>query len=178
MRLRVSVIVVLVCVNSASAQEDSSKKSWIGRFFSSVPPPDTIITPPLLGYSTKSDTTIVKKKWEFRPTVTLPAFKLVESTREDSNVDVFVLTSVGGGISLQKLKHDGKKWKSQFSWSPLTILLSGNLNAEDTSLDLSIASTLGFFNNLLMVGGGYDLGSVKNRSRFFGLLSVGINFNN
>lgn len=121
----------------------------------------------------------VTEKSEWRPVVTLPALKLVETNREDAKVDALLLTSTGGGISWQKLKYDeeDEKWKSTFSVSPITILLSGNLSA-DTPIDISYAATVGFFNNLIMVGGGYDLGSVSGRSRFFGLISIGINFNN
>ena len=121
----------------------------------------------------------VPTRSEWRPVVNLPALKLVESSRDDAKVDALLLTSTGGGISWQKLKWDSeeKKWKSTFSISPATILLSGNLSA-DNPIDISYAATVGFFNNLIMLGGGYDLGSVSDRSRFFGVISIGINFNN
>lgn len=125
-----------------------------------------------------ADRTVAEKS-SWRPVVTLPALKLVETSREDAKIDALLLTSTGGGISWQKLKYDeeDEKWKSTFSVSPITILLSGNLSSE-TPIDISYAATVGFFNNLIMVGGGYDLGSVSGRSRFFGLISIGINFNN
>jgi hypothetical protein len=122
-------------------------------------------------------------KWEWRLGVTLPAFKITGSTRPNATVDALLLTSTGGGISWQKLafkKDDNEKegrWKCIFSWSPATILLSGNLTS-DHPVDIAYATTLGFFNNLLMIGGGYDLGVVTGRSRFFGVLSIGLNFNN
>jgi|SoiMethySBSTD1v2_1073268.scaffolds.fasta_scaffold492002_2 hypothetical protein len=121
----------------------------------------------------------VTKKNEWRPNVTIPALKIVESSRENAKADALLLVSTGGGISWQKLTFDAasNKWRSTFSFSPATILLSGNL-AADNPIDLSYAMTVGFFNNLLMVGAGYDLGKVEGRSRFFGLLSIGVNFNN
>jgi len=171
MRYTIGLILILLSHSLAFSQTEAS---WIKEFFLPIPPPDSATK---LSTDRLASTT---PRWEWRPNVTLPAFKLLESSRENSNIDVFVLTSVGGGISYQKLKYDdkSKKWKSIFSWSPLTFLLAGNINDKNTSLDLSVATTLGFVNNLFMVGFGYDLGSVENRSRFFGLLSIGINFNN
>lgn len=122
----------------------------------------------------------------FRPQVAIPAFKLIESSREDAKIDALVLTSVGGGISLQKIKEvtvtntNGRpeiKSKVEWSWSPITVLFSADSGA-DNPIDIALATTFGFFNNLVMIGGGYDLGSVTGRSRWFGLLSVGVNFNN
>jgi len=66
---------------------------------------------------------------------------------------------------------------SNFSFSPLTVLISGD-TAEGSTLDISYATTVGFFNNALMLGLGYDFGQVEGRRRTFFLLSVGINFNN
>jgi len=120
-----------------------------------------------------------EKRWEWRPIVSLPAFKITESTRPDAKVDALLLTSTGGGISIQKLVYnkEKKRYESSFSWSPVSILLSGNLSA-DNPIDLSYLTSLGFFNNIVMFGIGYDLGTVSGRSRLFGALSIGINFNN
>jgi hypothetical protein len=116
---------------------------------------------------------------QWRPVVTIPALRLTQSTRANAVVDAFLLTSVGGGLSWQRLRWDParKRYESTFSVSPATVLLAGRI-AGDNTLDVSYATTVGFFNNLLMLGAGYDLGTVKGRSRWFGLLSVGINFNN
>ena len=124
------------------------------------------------------DTDVIKQnKW--RPSITLPALKLVESSRDDAVVDALVLTSTGGGISYQMLEYDSKaeKWKSNFSFSPATILLSGNLTS-DNPIDISYAMTLGIFDDMIMLGGGIDLGSVTGRSRWFGMISIGVSLNN
>jgi len=144
-------------------------QNGLKKFFSPIPKPSSQ-APPIDGNN--------KKQWEWRPIVSLPALKLTKSSRPSAEVDALLLTSTGGGISIQKIDFDGdNKAKSTFSWSPITILLSGNLSAENP-IDISAATTVGFFNNLLMVGGGYDLGSVNGRGRWFGLVSIGINFNN
>lgn len=155
-----TLVLLIVLKDNVYSQERGLKK-----FFNSIPKP--------------GDRFQDKTKNEWRPIVALPALKIVESSRSDAKVDALLLTSTGGGISWQRLKFDddSKKWKSTFSFSPATILLSGNFTA-DSPIDISYAMTVGFFNNLIMIGGGYDLGSVSGRSRFFGLLSVGISFNN
>lgn len=142
----------------------------IKSFFSPIPKPGEIVLPSEGG---------IDKPWKWRPIVSLPALKLTESTRADAQIDALLLTSTGGGVSLQKTYYDevDKRWKSTFSWSPVTILLSGNLSSENP-INISYATTIGFFNNLLMIGAGYDLGEVTGRSRYFGVLSIGINFNN
>lgn len=149
------------------------QESGLRKFFSPIPKPNEFGLQNLGSNSVKA--------WQWRPIVSLPTLKLTESVRPNTQLDALLLTSVGGGISLQKIKLEdteaGSKAVSTFSWSPLTVLLSGNLTA-DNPIDLSVATTVGFFNNLIMIGGGYDLGTVNNRSRWFGVLSIGVNFNN
>ena len=115
-----------------------------------------------------------KKEW--RPIVNIPAIKIIESQRENAELDALLLTSTGGGISYQKMEFDGTKWKSKWSLSPATFLLTGNI--ADNNVDISWAATFGFLNNLIMVGAGRDFGQVEGRSRWFGVLSIGVNLNN
>lgn len=136
------------------------------RFFSSVP----------LDGKTKNDV-----QWEWRPQITIPALKITKSKRAEAKLDAQILTSVGGGLSLQKLivveENGVKRWVSNFSYSSLTVLISGD-TAEGSTLDISYATTVGFFNNALMFGLGYDFGRVEGRRRTFFLMSIGINLNN
>jgi len=120
--------------------------------------------------------------WEWRPVVSIPAIKLTESTRPNASVDGTVLTSVGGGVSLEHLKWNSRHgeqggWESTFAFSPLTVLVSGKSEA-NVQLDVSPAMTVGLWQNKFLLGAGYDLGEVKGRSRWFGLLSIGISFIN
>jgi hypothetical protein len=119
------------------------------------------------------------KKSEWRPIISIPALKISKSVRDNSIVDTQLLTSTGGGVSWQMLEYDPitEKWKSNFSFSPATILITGDTSGT-SSLDISYATTIGFFNNLIMIGAGYDLGNVEGRNRLFGLISIGINLNN
>lgn len=171
----VIIFLTLLIIAQAFALEEiktidvEKKKSWIKEFFSIVPKPDP----------SKIEQAATQGEWKWRPIVTLPALKITESTRPDAKADVFLLTSAGGGISYQRLIYNSgtEKWECKFSWSPLTILLSGNLTAAKP-IDISLATTIGIFNNLIMYGLGIDLGEVQGRSRIFGLLSIGININN
>ncbi len=118
-----------------------------------------------------------KPKWEFKPTVQIPAIKVTESIRENAQLDATFLASAGGGLTLQNtIVKDGKNY-SKFSWTPVMFLLTGD-TSKDNPLDLSYCTTVGFFNNLLQFGIGYDFGTVQDRSRVFGVLSLGINITN
>lgn len=115
--------------------------------------------------------------WEFKPTVQIPAIKVTESIRDGAQLDATFLASTGGGITLQKRIVRDKKNYAIFSWSPVIILLTGD-TSKDNPLDLSYCSTVGIFNNLIQFGAGWDFGVVEERSRVFGVLSLGININN
>lgn len=161
------VLLSCVCANS---------QGFIKRLFTAKPPPT------LEQLTAEGGSNV---DWDWRGAATIPALKLVESTRPDALLDGYAFTSAGGGITYQKLEWQSEgddplkgKWVSKFSWSPLTVLLVGNFD-DNTAIDPSLATTVGFFQNLFMLGVGVDLGSVPSgRSRLFGALSININFNN
>ena len=200
-RLKASRALLGFCLLMAASKPSMAQ---LGEFFRPVPPPPAADTArliraaqrvfrgnlgPLAALGSNSVLTAMLERADgttetaWRPVVNLPALKLTESVRPDAQVDGQVLTSVGGGISVQRLRWNSNKgdeggWVSTFSFSPLTILVSGNFGGDDARLDVSPAMTIGFFDNVIMFGGGWDLGKVTGRSRAFGLLSIGINFNN
>ena len=102
----------------------------------------------------------------WRPVATLPVLRYQDGQ--------FSTTTIGGGIAWQSLEFNDStgKWTSTVSLSPLTILTG--VNAQGKAFSLSYAATAGFFNNLLLVGGGYDLTAKAP----FALVSIGVNFNN
>ena len=122
--------------------------------------------------------------WDAQVSVVIPAFKIYETTKSGRKLDGRTLTALGGGLEFGKYKSkqvnnnptSGYQRVSVFSYSPFTVLLSGN---GDAFLDVSIAQTIGFFNNTLQFGGGYDFGEIDSDrvGRWFFLLSVGININ-
>lgn len=129
-----------------------------------------------------------------RPSVVIPVFKIYESKNDNRKVDVSMNSGIGGGVSLvwykdatkpsekkQVINADGTlgeavevKADVAFSLSPLTVLMSKS--AEEGNIDISLAGTMGFFNNTFVIGVGYDFGEVVDRSRWFGLLSIGATF--
>lgn len=143
------ILIVLVCfTSSAFAQKDLDKEVDLG------------------------------KGWSFDETVTIPVLKLVESSRDNAQYDAALFTGIGGGICLaySKINVDGTKDRI-VTISPLTILISGDTSNEDaTFFDVSYAFTVGFFNDKIMVGVGRDFGEVDDRSRWFGMLGLGIAF--
>ncbi len=115
--------------------------------------------------------------WEFKPTVQVPNLKITESTRENILLDASLIGSIGGGITLQRSIIKNERNYATFSWTPIMLLITGD-RTKDEPLDLSYCTTVGFFNNLLQVGVGYDFGTVEDRSRFFLVTSLGINITN
>jgi hypothetical protein len=83
----------------------------------------------------------------------------------------------GGGVAYQFLKYDPttEKWTSVWSVNMLTwykTSFSGDGQAFAAGL------SVGFFNNLIMIGGGKSFANIPGNSGFFGTIGFGINFNN
>ena len=122
------------------------------------------------------------RRWALRPTVTIPAVRLVRSARAGAELDAQLLSSVGGGVTFESLRWeqpatgDGR-YVADLTWSPATVLFTGRTEGGTTTLDVAWATGVGFFDNRIQVGAGYNFGAVAARQRVFGLLSVGINFN-
>ena len=101
--------------------------------------------------------------WSWRPMATAPIFRYQKGS--------FNATTIGGGISYQHLVYDAinQRYNSTISLSPATFLVGQN-----NGFDFSYAGTVGFFNNILLFGGGYDF----SQKAFFGLITLGVQFNN
>ncbi len=117
-------------------------------------------------------------EWLFKPTIQIPALKLTKSIRTDAIADATLFASAGGGITYQRTIQKNNQNYSTFSVS-LIALLMGDTSKTGEVLDFSVAGTLGFLNNIIQVGLGFDLGKVPaERGRLFFLLSAGINLTN
>ena len=131
--------------------------------------------------------------WYWRPSVVIPVFKIYGSKTSNTLVDVTLNGGIGGGLSIVKYTDttgtnplktvivNGESVTGQdtqpeisFSFSPCTVLMSKESN--DSTIAISYAMTVGFFNNTIVMGIGYDFGQVVDRSRLFGLLSIGASF--
>lgn len=129
----------------------------------------------------------LSKHWKLGPSITIPPLRVQESLRNDAKLDVVLTASVGGGLSFQYVQTDPLTGTEErvFTWSPFTILLSGNSVEDMTNIDLSYAMTVGFFNDLIMTGFGYNFGDnvslneageTVELSRWFFLLGLGVSF--
>ena len=125
--------------------------------------------------------------WKLGPTITIPPFRVQESLREDARLDIVMTACFGGGLAFIYEKEDpltGEKERI-FSVSPFTILLAGDSTEDIERLNLSYCVTVGFFNDLIMTGVGYNFGentyvredgTEREISRWFMLLGVGVTF--
>jgi len=120
---------------------------------------------------------VATKSWDFKPTVQVPAFVLYESKQPNTLLEMHILKRAGAGITLQYSSVVNEKNYAHFSWSPALILLGAEVD-KTPIYDIAYCTAVGFFNNRFQIGCGYDFGTVTDRSRFFGLLSLGINITN
>lgn len=152
---------------------------------------------PITVFAQEPDTMMVKtagltdieisKDWKLGASITVPPLRVQESIRDNAKVDVVLSSSIGGGLSFMYVKKDPVSGEESriFSWSPLTILLSGNTTEDFDKVDLAYATTVGFFDDLIMTGIGYNFGSnlytndngdEVEISRWFFLLGLGLSF--
>jgi hypothetical protein len=116
---------------------------------------------------------------DVKPIVTIPALKIVSSVRSNALYDAEFITSAGGGITIQSstFRKDGTNYVN-ISLTPVGFILTGNTTQANSVIDLSYFASIGLFNNVFQIGGGYDLGAETGKSRFFWALSFGINLSN
>ena len=117
-------------------------------------------------------------EWQFHPTLTINATCVRPSIASGVSSDVEFLSAAGPALTLQHtgIAPDGSNY-ADYS-ANLSLLLSGSTNSSP-SIVPALAVTAGLFNNALEVGGGVDL--VKRNdglSRFFVLVSLGVNITN
>lgn len=151
-KILVSLSILLLVVGSSYGQTVSVP------FFHIIPKPEVNFANLHLSLTTPN-----AGMWAWRPVATGPIVRY-----EGNSVNA---TTIGGGIAYQHLVYDSTsgRWNSTISLSPLTLLIGQN-----GGFDFSYASTVGFFNGLFVVGGGWDFTNKKP----FGLITANINLNN
>jgi hypothetical protein len=168
-----------VAQGEETPQPELNARSGLSRFFHRLPRPRRTIGsklgPP--GILLVPADTI--PHGELRPVVHIPALRVTKSTRPDAQLDAAVLTSVGGGASWEQLHWDAPAERWVASWSVgAALLVSGNLQDSNATLDLAPAIVGGLLDNKFQLGVGYNAGSAPTGHRTFLLISIGINFNN
>lgn len=81
----------------------------------------------------------------------------------------------GGGVSYQHLKYENEKWSSVWSVNGVAWYKS-SFTGDGSAFAAGL--TVGFFNNLIMIGGGKTFANVPGSNGLFGTFGVGVNLNN
>jgi hypothetical protein len=122
--------------------------------------------------------------WEFKPTITIPAFKV---TRSDSGTpnkpNISTLTSTGFGVTYERdiVKKSPTDTSNYAQMSVSVMILVNDRSILKEPLNLSPAIVLGCLNNHLQAGIGYDFSTktaqnpIANNQRLYGLLTYGVN---
>jgi hypothetical protein len=116
------------------------------------------------------------KGWMFDVTTAIPLFKIVESEGSSSQMDVLPMLGIGGGLTMYwGLKNDPANEKVVSINFP-TLAMSIR-DTEDKKMDLTLIADVGFFDNFIRFGAGYEFGKLEyDRSRFIGVFSLGVSF--
>lgn len=117
----------------------------------------------------------LKNGWAADLTYTIAALKVVESNRENTPVDV--VPNLGGGVALTIFYANAQigNYDMLISFNAPEIILTPRFD-DETGVDLTIGGDVGFLNNRLRLGVGYELGTQPyERSRWIGLISIGVN---
>jgi hypothetical protein len=116
--------------------------------------------------------------WEFKPTVQVSATSIRAGATGADPMLVTFLSAAGPALTLQKTVQDANGVNyAQYSGS-LAFLVTGRTD-EGPTFQPAVALTVGFLNNIVQLGAGYELTAVNpSRQRIFGLLSIGVNLTN
>lgn len=132
----------------------------------------------LRGFSARVPEGVSAGEWKILGSFTLPLLKIMDTKEEGRELQASILTAAGVGFSICYIKGkvtDGEEMKYRaFSFSPCILLLSGSIEA-NVKLDVSWAATVGFLNEMILIGVGRDFGKIEGRrSRWFLLFGLGI----
>jgi hypothetical protein len=116
------------------------------------------------------------KGWMFDVTTAVPLFKIVESEGNTSQMDVLPMLGLGGGLTMYWGLKDDPDNKKVVSINFPTLAMSLR-DSDDKKMDLTLIADVGFFDNFIRFGCGYEMGKLAyERSRFIGVFSLGVSF--
>jgi hypothetical protein len=117
-----------------------------------------------------------KKGWMFDVATAVPLMKIVESSDSYTEMDVVPIAGLGGGLCIYWTDVNVIDHKKIVSFNVPMFYASTRID-DEKKLDLTVAATVGFFDNLVEFGAGYELGKLPyERSRLVGLFSLGVSF--
>jgi hypothetical protein len=122
------------------------------------------------------DYPIGNKGWALDVSTSIPVMKIVESSSENADMDVLPVAGFGAGLCIYWADVNVPDHDKIVSINLPMLYLSTRFD-DEKKLDLTVAGTLGFFDDLLSIGLGYETGALPyERSRWVGLLSFGVQF--
>jgi hypothetical protein len=102
--------------------------------------------------------------------------KIVESDDTNTKMDVLPVAGLGGGLCIYWTDVNVIDHKKIVALNAPMLYASTRID-DEKKLDLTLAATVGFFDNLIEFGVGYELGKLPyERSRLVGLFSLGVSF--
>jgi len=129
-----------------------------------------------IGAGSIGDYPLGKKGWMFDIATAVPLMKIVESDAPGAKMDVLPIAGLGGGLCIYWTDVNVIDHKKIVSFNVPMLYYSTRID-DEKKLDLSIAATVGFFDNAIQFGAGYELGKLPyERSRLVGLFSLGVSF--
>ena len=119
---------------------------------------------------------IGKKGWKWDVSAAVPLFKIVGSESGSARMDVLPMIGIGGGLTFYWGPVDDPDNEKLISVNFPTLVLNER-ETDGANLDLTLVADVGFFDNRIRIGTGYEFGKLNySRSRFIGVFSVGIEF--
>jgi len=135
-----------------------------------------MLSPVLVMAQDIGDYPLGKKGWMFDIATAVPLMKLVESNEPGAKMDVLPVAGLGGGLCIYWTDVNVLDHKKIVSFNVPMLYYSTRID-DEKKLDLSLAATVGFFDNAIQFGAGYELGKLPyERSRLVGLFSLGVTF--
>jgi len=117
-----------------------------------------------------------KHGWMFDVATAVPLMKIVESNDANTKMDVLPVAGLGGGLCIYWTDVNVIDHKKIVALNAPMLYASTRID-DEKKLDLTVAATVGFFDNLIEFGVGYELGKLPyERSRLVGLFSLGVSF--
>lgn len=117
------------------------------------------------------------KGWALDVSTAIPLFKIVESEGgSNAKMDVIPMVGIGGGLTAYWGKIDDPENNKIISINFPTLAMSMR-ETDDKKMDLTLIADVGFFDNRVRFGCGYEFGKLAYvRNRLIGVFSLGVTF--
>ena len=116
----------------------------------------------------------IKNGWVMDLNFSVPLLCAVQSQDVATKLDIHTNAGIGGGLTFYWANPKIAGYTMVVAVNAPELILTPRFGSE-TNIDLIVGGDLGFFDNRLRLGMGYDFGTLAyERSRWIGLLSIGV----